>query len=121
MPDQIAVRGIRGTGRHGVFDHERLDGQEFVIDVVLDVSTAAAGASDALADTVDYGEVAAAVHAVIVGEPVGLIEALAEQAAGACLAFTGVQRVEVTVHKPHAPIPVPCDDVTVRIVRPADA
>ncbi|MDP1878177.1 MAG: dihydroneopterin aldolase [Actinomycetota bacterium] len=121
MPDQIAIRGIRGTGRHGVFEHERVDGQEFVIDVVLDVSTVAAGASDALVDTVDYGDVAMAVHALIVGEPVDLIEALAERVAGACLGFPGVLRAEVTVHKPHAPVPVPFDDVTVRIVRPADA
>ena len=121
MPDQIAIRGIRGTGRHGVFAHERRDGQEFVVDVVLDVSTAPAGASDSLADTVDYGQVAFAVHALVVGDPVDLIETLAERVAGACLAFSGVARVEVTVHKPQAPVPVPFDDVTVRIVRPADA
>ena len=117
MPDQIRIRGIRGTGHHGVFAHERADGQEFTVDVTLDVRTSAAADSDDLADTVDYGLVANAVHAVIVGEPVDLIETLAERIAAACLGFPGVERVKVTVHKPHAPIEVPFDDVQLRIVR----
>lgn len=117
MADQITIRGIRGTGHHGVFEHERRDGQEFIVDVTLDVATASAAASDDLADTVDYGLVANAVHAQIVGEPVDLIETLAERIADACLAFPGVQVVAVTVHKPHAPIEVPFDDVELRIVR----
>lgn len=117
MADQIVVRGIRGIGHHGVFAHEREEGQEFSVDVTLDVSTARAAGSDDLADTVHYGEVAVAVHALITGEPVDLIEALAERIAAACLAFTGVERVAVTVHKPQAPIPVPFDDVELRIVR----
>jgi dihydroneopterin aldolase len=117
MPDQIRIRGIRGVGRHGVFEHERVDGQEFSVDVRLDVQTATAAGSDALVDTVDYGQVANAVHALIVGEPVDLIETLAERIAEACLAFGGVRRVAVTVHKPHAPIEVPFDDVELRIVR----
>lgn len=117
MADQIRIRGIRGIGHHGVFAHERTDGQEFSVDVTLDVRTTAAAGSDDLADTVDYGQVANAVHALVVGEPVDLIETLAERIAAACLGFTGVERVKVTVHKPHAPIEVPFDDVELRIVR----
>jgi dihydroneopterin aldolase len=117
MADQIVVRGIRGVGYHGVFAHEREEGQEFAVDVCLDVSTARAAGSDDLADTVHYGEVAVAVHALITGEPVDLIETLAERIGEACLGFAGVQRVEVVVHKPQAPIPVPFDDVELRIVR----
>ncbi|MBI1349922.1 MAG: dihydroneopterin aldolase [Actinomycetales bacterium] len=119
MADQITITGIRGVGHHGVFDHERAEGQEFVVDVTLDVSTAAAAETDDLARTVDYGVVATAVHALIEGEPVDLIETLAERIADACLAFEAVACVAVTVHKPNAPIPVPFDDVTVRIVRGA--
>jgi len=117
MGDQIVIRGLRGIGHHGVLAHERRDGQEFSIDVSLDVRTSTAAASDDLSDTVDYGLVAQAVHAVIVGEPVDLVETLAQKVADACLAFPGVSRVAVTVHKPHAPIPVPFDDVEIRIVR----
>jgi 7,8-dihydroneopterin aldolase/epimerase/oxygenase len=117
MADQIRIRGIRGIGHHGVFAHERADGQEFSVDVCLDVRTSTAADSDDLADTVDYGQVATAVHALVVGEPVDLIETLAERIASACLAFAGVERVAVTVHKPHAPIEVPFDDVELTIVR----
>ena len=104
-------------GHHGVFEHERLEGQEFSVDVALEVRTSAAAGSDDLADTVDYGHVANAVHALIVGEPVDLIETLAERIADACLGFTGVEQVTVTVHKPNAPIEVPFDDVELTIVR----
>ena len=117
--DRIVVTGIRGHGRHGVFDHERRDGQEFAVDVELEVGTTAAARSDDLADTVDYGQVAIAVHALIVGEPVDLVETLAERIADACLAFGGVHAVTVTVHTPSAPIPVPFDDVQLRIRRTA--
>lgn len=117
MADQIVIVGITGTGYHGVFEHERREGQEFSVDVVLDVRTSTAASSDDLADTVDYGAVSVAVHELIVGEPVDLIETLAERIAAACLAFAGVERVEVTVHKPSAPIPVPFRDVQLRIVR----
>jgi len=117
MADQIVITGIRGTGHHGVFEHERREGQEFVVDVALDIDSSAAAGSDDLADTVDYGEVAVAVHGLITGEPVDLIETLAERIADACLAFGPVALVEVRVHKPSAPIPVPFDDVELRIVR----
>lgn len=121
MPDEIRISGIRGIGRHGVFAEERALGQEFIVDVCLAVSTRSAADSDELADTVDYGAVAHAVHELIVGWQVDLIETLAEQIAQACLRFSGVAAVGVTVHKPHAPIAVPFDDVTVHIERSRDA
>jgi dihydroneopterin aldolase len=117
VADEITIRGIRGIGYHGVFAHERAEGQEFSVDVTLEVRTATAAGSDDLADTVDYGQVANAVHALIVGEPVDLVETLAERVAAACLGFRGVERVTVAVHKPQAPIEVPFDDVELRIVR----
>jgi dihydroneopterin aldolase len=117
MPDSITVRGIRGTGHHGVFDHERAEGQVFVVDVTLTLDTDAAAQSDDLAHTVDYGLVASEVHALIEGEPVDLIETLAERIAQACLRWPSVDEVDVIVHKPQAPISVPFDDVEVRIRR----
>jgi 7,8-dihydroneopterin aldolase/epimerase/oxygenase len=121
VSDTITIRGIRGSGHHGVFEHERVDGQVFVVDVELSLDTTAAATSDDLADTVDYGEVATAVHALIVGEPVDLVETLAERIASECLSFRAVESVEVTVHKPQAPITVPFDDVELRIRRSRDS
>lgn len=117
MTDRIVIRGIRGTGHHGVFDHEKRRGQEFIVDVVLHVSTREAALADDLALTVDYGAVSTVVHGLITGAPVDLIETLAERVAAACLEQPGVAAVDVTVHKPQAPIPVPFEDVEVSISR----
>lgn len=121
VADQIVIRGIRGLGHHGVFEYERRDGQEFAVDVTLHVNIRAAAGSDALIDTVDYGVVADEVHTIITGPSVDLIERLAERIAESCLAHGGVEAVEVRVHKPHAPIAVPFDDVEVRITRSRSA
>ncbi len=116
--DRISLLGLRAFGRHGVLDHERRDGQEFVVDAVLWLDTRAAAAADDLALTVDYGSVAARLAAIVSGEPVALIETLAARLAAACLsADRAVREVEITVHKPHAPVSVPFRDVTVTIRR----
>jgi dihydroneopterin aldolase len=116
--DRVTVRGISARGFHGVFEFERREGQTFVVDVALGVDTRTAAATDDLADTTDYSAVAADVVALIEGEPVDLIETLAEQIAASCLAHDGVRAVEVTVHKPEAPVGVLFTDVAVTIVRP---
>lgn len=115
--DEIALTGLRVFGHHGVFDHERRDGQEFVVDATLYVSTAAAAASDEVGDTVHYGEVAQAIAAIVAGDPVNLIETLAERIADAVLRFAGVRMVAITVHKPQAPIALDFADVAVTIRR----
>lgn len=115
--DRIAVRGLTATGHHGVFEFEKREGQTFVVDVVLGADTREAAAADDLAKTINYAEVAADVIALIQGEPVDLIEKLAQQVADACLARDGVRAVEVTVHKPEAPVGVAFGDVTVTITR----
>ena len=116
--DRIALTGLRVRGSHGVLPAERRDGQDFVVDVVLHLDLAPAAASDDLAQTVHYGELAEQLAAVVAGEPVDLIETLAERLAAVCLRHERVDRVEVTVHKPAAPIPVPFADVAVTVVRP---
>lgn len=115
--DVIEIRGIRGFGRHGVFDHERADGQEFTVDVRLELDTRPAAASDLLADTVDYGKIAEQVHAAIENDPVDLIETLAQRIADICLADSRVSGAAVTIHKPSAPITVPFDDVVLTVQR----
>lgn len=115
--DRVTLRGLRARGHHGVFPQEREAGQEFVVDVVLGLDTAPAAASDDLTRTVHYGVVAEEVVAVVAGEPVDLIETLAQRVADQCLTHPAVREVEVTVHKPQAPITVPFDDVTITILR----
>jgi dihydroneopterin aldolase len=115
--DRVTLRGLRGFGRHGVLPQERRDGQRFLVDVTLGLDTAKAAASDDLADTVDYGVLAGRVMAVVEGQPVNLLETLAERIADVCLAEARVEQVEVTVHKPSSPVAVPFDDVTVTILR----
>nr|WP_206345756.1 dihydroneopterin aldolase [Streptomyces thermoviolaceus] len=115
--DRVALRGLKARGHHGVFAKEREEGQTFLVDLVLGVDTRPAAADDDLAKTVHYGIVAEEVVAVVEGEPVNLIETLAERIADTCLRHEAVQEVEVCVHKPDAPITVPFDDVTVTITR----
>ncbi|GAB3536818.1 dihydroneopterin aldolase [Arthrobacter tecti] len=115
--DTITLTGITAVGHHGVFEHERRDGQPFIVDVVLHLDLRPAGISDDLTRTAHYGELAEQVRNLITGEPLNLIEALAERIAGHVLESFAVDAVEVTVHKPKAPIEVPFGDVTVSIFR----
>src|SRR5918997_6180668 len=105
--DRITLTGITGYGYHGVFPEERQQGQPFVIDLSCELDLSAAATGDDLEQTVDYGALAQAVVADVERDPLNLIEALAERIAGTCLDYPAVRRVEVTVHKPHAPMPVP--------------
>ena len=123
-PDQIRLSGLSARGYHGVLPFERTEGQLFTADVTLDLGergTAVASVTDAVKDAVDYSEVARAVVAVIEGEPVSLIETLAARVGEAVLAFPRVTAVEVTIHKPQAPLDVAFEDVSVTIHRVADA
>lgn len=115
--DRIALRGLRVRGHHGVYDFEREQGQEFVIDAVLELDLATAAGSDSVADTVHYGELVDRLVAIVAGEPVNLIETLAQRLADVCLADPRVSVVEVTVHKPAAPIPHTFADVSVTLRR----
>lgn len=118
MSDLLRLTGLRVRGHHGVLPQERRDGQDFVVDVVLHLDLRPAGASDDLARTVHYGELAERLAAVIAGEPVDLLEMLAARLADVCLESPLVRTAEVTVHKPQAPIRAPFADVSVTIVRP---
>ena len=117
MPDRIAVTGLSAHAHHGVYDWERERGQTFVVDAVLDLDTAPAAAGDDLAKTVNYAELAQRLHGVLTGEPVDLLETLAQRLADVCLADPLVDAAEITVHKPDADLGVPFADVTVTIRR----
>lgn len=115
--DTIRLTGVRARGHHGVFDHERADGQDFVVDVAVEVDARAASGSDDLGETVHYGVLAEQVVAEIERDPVDLIETLAERIAAAVLTHRAAIATEVTVHKPQAPITVPFTDVSITIRR----
>lgn len=116
--DRIELRGLRARGRHGCLPAERELGQEFVVDVVLRLDVGPAAADDDLSRTVDYGALADRLVGIVRGEPVNLIETLAERLAQVCLADPRVEEAEVTVHKPSAPVPHPFSDVAVTVQRP---
>lgn len=113
MTDRIELRGLQVRGNHGVFDHERVDGQDFNVDITVWMDLSGAAASDALADTYDYGVLAQRAAAVIAGPARDLIETVAAEIADDVMGDARVQAVEVTLHKPHAPIPLTFADVAV--------
>jgi dihydroneopterin aldolase len=117
LTDLIRLSGLTVRGKHGVFEFERREGQDFVVDVELELDTRPAALGDDLASTVHYGELATALAAVVAGEPVSLLETLADRLADVCLADRRVMAATVTVHKPSAPIPLTFSDVSVTIRR----
>jgi len=120
MTDRIVLQGISARGYHGVLDAEKTDGQDFVVDMTMEVDLRRAGRSDLLAHTVNYAEVAADIVGLITGPSLDLIEKLADKIAAAALRRPLVQAVEVTVHKPQAPVGVPFADVRVSVERHRD-
>jgi dihydroneopterin aldolase len=120
MPElgRIALTGLRVRGRHGVFEHEKRDGQDFLVDLTVWADLAPAGRSDELTDTLDYGALAQLAADIVAGPPYNLIEALAARIADEVLhSDERISALEVTVHKPSAPIPLNFADVAVSIRR----
>lgn len=115
--DRIAIRGLRVFAHHGVLDSERTGGQNFLIDVTVHLDTREAAASDDLTRTLDYGDLALAVHQRVSEERWNLIERVAQRVAELALENPAAERVEVTVRKPEAPIPLQFDEVSVSITR----
>jgi dihydroneopterin aldolase len=113
VADRIVLTGLTVRGFHGVYEHERRDGQDFVVDATLWLDSRPAAASDDLADTVDYGGLADRLATVVEGEPVNLIETLAARLCELCMVDERVIAAEVTVHKPQAPIAREFADVAV--------
>lgn len=115
--DYITLTGLRVRANHGVYDFERENGQDFVIDLTVGIDLQAASASDDVTQTIHYGELAEKVAAAVASDPVDLIETVAERVADLVLAYPAASSVRVTVHKPDAPITVPFGDVAVSILR----
>jgi dihydroneopterin aldolase len=112
MADVIRIMGLTLHGYHGVFDHEKRDGQRFVIDLAIESDASVAAKTDDVAHTVDYSHVVTQVAQIVTGNPVDLIETLAGAIGRSVVAFSGVLAVEVTVHKPDAPVGYPVSDIS---------
>jgi 7,8-dihydroneopterin aldolase/epimerase/oxygenase len=115
--DSITLTGLRIAANHGVFDFEREQGQDFIVDVTAYLDLGTAAGSDDLGATLDYGTLATEVTTAVQRDPVDLIETLAERVASVVLGHRVVDEVRVTVHKPDAPIQVPFGDVAVTLTR----
>jgi len=115
VPGTITLTGLRVRGHHGVYDFERVQGQEFVVDVTLEVDLDEAVRTDDVTDTVHYGQLADRLAGIVAGDPVNLIETLADRLATACLAYPRVGVATVTVHKPQAPIEQEFGDIAVTL------
>jgi 7,8-dihydroneopterin aldolase/epimerase/oxygenase len=118
MADLIRISGIKAFGYHGVFETERANGQDFFVDIELEVDLTRASVSDEVKDTINYAEVTDIVVEEITTNPVSLIEKLAGRIAERIKAtFAQAARVTVTVHKPQAPVTAEVKDISVTISR----
>lgn len=118
MRDRIYIKGVSEFGYHGVLEQERRNGQEFLVDAVLTLDMMRASLSDDLEQTINYATVCAAISEEITGEPVNLIERLAGRISERLLNdFSSLIEIEVTVHKPSAPIDQNFLDISVTIQR----
>lgn len=117
MADRITLTGLRVRGNHGVFEHEKRDGQDFLVDVTVWLDLDQAAATDDVANTLDYGKLADRVARTVGGPPRDLIETVATEVAEDVMADERAHAVEVTIHKPSAPIPLTFADVAVTIRR----
>ena len=117
MTDRITLTGLAVFGHHGVFEHEKRDGQNFLVDITVWLDLSVAAATDDLARTVHYGEVAELAARIVVGPARDLIETVAGEIADAVMTPFPVHAVEVTIHKPAAPIPLTFADVSVTVRR----
>ncbi len=115
--DEIRLTGISVRAHHGVYPEEQEKGQDFVVDLVAHLDLTAPGESDRLEDTADYGDLAQRVHDLVATERWNLLERVAERVAQLVLEDERVREVEVTVHKPEAPIAVRFSDVSVTVRR----
>lgn len=114
MNDQITITGIHGYGHHGLFENERSNGQDFYVDLILNLDLSQAAQSDAIEDTVNYAEITELTHQEITTDPVNLIEKLAYRIAERILSsHPKIKAITVTVHKPQAPVGLKVQDISV--------
>lgn len=120
--DSIRLKNMQFFGRHGLFEAEAILGQRFEVDLEVRLDLEPAGLSDAMEDSVHYGELYETVRRIVEEERMNLLEALSHRIATAVLAQDQrIAETVVTVRKPGVPIPgiLDCAEVTIRRVRHA--
>jgi dihydroneopterin aldolase len=115
--DKISITGIKAFGFHGVLDHERKNGQDFIADIEFTYKTDKATKTDDIKFAIDYGLVAQLVKSLIEGKPQNLIEKLADDIAKTLLKSFKIDAVKVVLHKPHAPVDMKFSDISVSVER----
>lgn len=117
MRDVIHLSGLEVFAHHGVFDHERRDGQLFVLDIDVEIDATLAAQSDDLDHTVNYAALADAIHACVSRDPVNLLETLAARVLRTIFEYDSAQAATVTIHKPQAPMSVEIAGVSLTMSR----
>ena len=117
VSDLIRITGLELFGYHGVYDHEKQNGQRFLVDLAVWLDAESASVSDELSQSLDYGELVKAVAAEVQGESVDLIEKLAAKVLAVVWRFEKALVAEVTIHKPEAPVGFPVSDISVTLKR----
>lgn len=118
MKDSINLTGIKAFGYHGVLEEERTHGQNFIVDVILYLNLEVPSEGDDLSTTINYADVVDAIVDEVRGEAVDLIERLAGRIAKRLKGdFSKIEKLSVTVHKPHAPVDAEFKDISVTISR----
>lgn len=116
--DKINIRHLEIYAHHGVFPKEKQEGQVFYLDAELYLSLHEAGQTDDLTKTVHYGEVCELMKETFTERSFDLIERAAEVVVQkVLLAYPLIRKMTLTVNKPHAPIPIPFENVSVQIER----
>lgn len=115
--DIIEISGIKGFGFHGVFEEEKRNGQEFIVDIKINRDLKEAGIKDDLDKTINYASVIERVKDIIETGSFNLIEALAEEIAAKLKKEFLIEKIRVRVHKPNAPISIEFQDISVSIER----
>ena len=114
MADRIELRGLECFGYHGVFEEAKRTGQTFLVDLICWLDCAEAARTDDLNLTINYADLAHMAHTIVSGPSCDLIETVAANIADSAMAeYPQLHAVEVTVHKPQAPIPLSFADVAV--------
>ena len=116
--DKITIKNLEVFCNHGVYKEENILGQKFLVSAELSLSTRKAGLSDALEDSVSYGDVSRLITAEMKKQNDKLLERAAERIAGQILKeFPLIDSVRIEVKKPWAPVMMHLDYASVSIER----